>query len=274
MTALRKRATTVRVALAAASAALVSPWPAGAVPAGSAYSDPAGHEGGPRDPGPGPRSHGDSTCGYDALIRRSTVGFGVALGVTQIAEIDGINTRLVRAGFSELPSVGPHLSLSVPLSIERFTMLTQLRFVRLGGGTDSSALDLYEGTFSFGYSLTPPELLAVYPFAGIGIGSAELTVGSPTPTGGSFDQALGSARGGLDLSTLALLGTVGIAADWLLARSADHPTRGLFIGLRTGLSAAFVQSDWSLGPAEGNVSDGPAAPMSGWYGEFAFGLRL
>lgn len=213
-------------------------------------------------------------CDGDEAFHRSTVGFGVALGISQIYEIDGINHRLALAGVDELSEVGAHVSFSIPMTIERFVLLTQIRFLRLGAPGDDTRLNTYLGTFSFGYSLTPPEHLALYPFAGLGVGAAELTVGRPGPVGANFDQALAQTRGGVDLSTIAFLGTVGVAADLLLARSADHPTRGVFLGARTGFTAGLLHSDWSLGPEEGDVADGPPAPMSGFYGEFAFGLRF
>jgi hypothetical protein len=213
-------------------------------------------------------------CGYEELFRQSTVGFGVAMGVSQIAEIDGINSRLAPAGYSELPAWGAHVAFSIPMSIDRFMFLTQIRFLRFGAPGETSQLDTYLGTFSFGYSLTPPEVLALYPFAGLGIGASELSLGTPGPAGVSFDDALRQGRGAVDLSTIGFVGTVGIAADYLLVRTFDHPTRGLFIGARTGMSVAFTHSDWSFGPEQGDVLDGPAAPMSGFYGEGALGLRF
>jgi hypothetical protein len=214
------------------------------------------------------------TCGYEGLFEQSTAGFAVAMGVSQIAEIDGINRRLAPAGYSELPTYGAHVSFSIPISVDRFLFLTQIRFLRFGAPGETSKLDTYLGTFSFGYSLTPPEVLQLYPFAGVGIGASELSLGTPGPAGVTFDEALRQSHGSLDLATIGFIGTVGIAADWLLVRAFDHPTRGLFIGLRTGMSAVFAHSDWSLGPEEGDVPDGPAAPMSGFYGEGALGLRF
>ena len=213
-------------------------------------------------------------CGDEAPFRQSTVGFGVAMGVSHLFEVPGINRRLGAAGYSELPAYGAHVAFSIPFTIDRFVFLTQIRFLRFGAPGETSQLDTYLGTFSFGYSITPPEVLALYPFAGLGVGAAELSLGTPGPAGTSFDQALRQAHGALDLSTLGFVGTVGVAADWLLVRTLDHPTRGLFIGLRTGFSAAFVSSEWSFGPEEGDAVDGPAAPLSGLYGEGALGLRF
>jgi hypothetical protein len=128
-------------------------------------------------------------------------------------------------------------------------------------------------TVAVGYSLTPPETLAVYPFVGLGIGSASLTVGRAGPLAPSFDQALAQSSGPLELHTLGFLGTVGIGGELLIARTDDHPTRGLFAAARTGLTVSFLNSDWSLGDV-GTLKSGPRAPLSGFFGELAFGLRL
>lgn len=218
--------------------------------------------------------HPGSTRGDEPADGRLTMGVGVALGVSQLFEVDGVNQRLTSGGFTELPAVGAHVTFAAPLFIDRVVLRPQLRLARFGAPGDGAELDTYLGTFSFGYSLTPPEPLAVYPFAGLGVGAAELSLGTPGPTGGSFDEALRRARGSLDLSTIGFVGTVGVAVDWLLARASHHPTRGLFVGLRAGYSAVFVSSAWSFGPEQGDVTDGPLAPLSGYYGEGALGLRF
>lgn len=210
----------------------------------------------------------------EPIYDHSTVGLGVALGFSQLAEMGGINQRLTTAGYGELPELGVHVAFSIPLSVERLIMLARIQMASVSNEDGNAALETYLGTFSAGYSITPPEILALYPFFGIGVGSAELSVGEPTPIVATFDQALGSSTGPVDLSTLAFLGTVGIGADLMLARTGGHPTRGLTIGLRAGYTAVFFDSDWSFGPTFGDVSENPNAPLSGVYGELAFGLQF
>jgi hypothetical protein len=211
-------------------------------------------------------------CDCEAIFHRSTLGFGMGVGISSIAEMSDINARLVRAGAGELNGYAPYLSLSVPLSVRRWVVLTEVRLASVGG-SDSSGLDTVHATVAVGYSLTPPETLALYPFVGLGIGSASLSVGRAGPLAPSFDQALDQSSGPLELHTLGFLGTVGIGGELLIARTDDHPTRGLFAAARTGLTVSFLNSDWSLGDI-GTLPSGPRAPLSGFFGELAFGLRL
>jgi hypothetical protein len=216
---------------------------------------------------------GSGCCDCDAIFRGSTLGFGMGVGISNIAEMDAVNARLARAGASELDAYAPYLSLSVPVSLKRLVVLTEVRLATLGGSDDSSGLDTVHATMAVGYSLTSPETLALYPFVGLGLGAATLSVGRAGPLAPSFDRALTQSSGPLELRTLAFLGTVGIGGELLIARTEDHPTRGLFAAARTGLTVSFVSSDWSMGDV-GSLSDGPRAPLSGFFGELAFGLRL
>jgi hypothetical protein len=250
--------TTTALALGVVAATLLSWRVALAQPVAPAIAAPACAEG---------------CCDCEAIFHRSTLGFGMGIGISSLAEIDGVNARLARVGASELRGYAPYLSLSIPLSLQRWIVLTEVRLATLGGSDDTSSLDTVHATMAVGYSLTSPETLALYPFVGLGLGSATLSIGRAGPLAPSFDQALGQSTGPLVLDTLAFLGTVGIGGELLIARTEDHPTRGLFAGARTGLTVSFLNSDWSLGDV-GSLADGPPAPLSGFFGELAFGLRL
>jgi hypothetical protein len=213
-------------------------------------------------------------CMPAAPSQRATEGFGVGIGITQLQEVDSVNARLKRVGYGELAGFGAGLSFSIPMSIDRLMILAQIRMTSVGSEDDLSTLDTYLGTFSMGYSITPPEVLAVYPFVGLGIGSAELSLGRPAPLVATFDEAVRGTVGPVDISTIAMVGTVGIGADLLIASTVDHPSRGLFLGVRAGHVATFFNAEWSLGADVGDVEDGPLAPLSGFYGEFNFGLRF
>jgi hypothetical protein len=250
--------TTTALALGLAAGTLLSGRPAFAQPV-----DPPGEA----------SACADGCCDCEAIFHRSTLGFGMGVGISSLAEIDGLNARLARVGASELRGYAPYLSLSIPLSLERVIVLTEVRLASVGGSDDTSSLDTVHATVAFGYSLTPPETLALYPFVGLGLGSATLSVGRAGPLAPGFDQALGQSTGPLVLDTLAFLGTVGLGGELLVARMDDHPTRGLFAAARTGLGVSFLHSDWSLGDV-GSLRDGPRPPLSGFFGELAFGLRL
>jgi hypothetical protein len=90
----------------------------------------------------------------------------------------------------------------------------------------------------------------------------------------SFDQALREGVGRATMSARTFLGTVGMAAELLIARVQRHPTRGMFLGLHVGHTAAFVSSDWSMSTELPELEGGPQPPLSGFHGHFAFGLRL
>jgi hypothetical protein len=219
--------------------------------------------------------HGSFTlgCDWDEIFHRSALGFGMGVGISSIAEMGGLNARLTRAGASELAAYAPYLSLSVPLSIRRFVVLTEVRLAAVSATDDTAKLQTVHATVAVGYSLTAPELLALCPLVGLGVGSATLSVGRAGPLTPSFDQALLQGSGPLELSTLAFLGTMGIDGELLIARTDDHPTRGLFAAARAGLTVNFLNSDWSLGGI-GTLADGPRAPLSGFFGALALGLRL
>ena len=194
--------------------------------------------------------------------------------MAHLTDVDGVNRLLRHAGHEALPKVTPYLSFSVPLTVYRFMFLPQLRLQNVGASDANSRLESFLATLSFGYSLTPPEYLALYPFAGIGVGTATLSVGQPGPADATFRDALTGTGGTVDPSTVSLLSTVGAAAELLVARVEDHPTRGLFVALRTGFTVVLLSSNWSPDPERRDIEDGPLTPMSGLYGELAFGLRL
>jgi len=213
-------------------------------------------------------------CDPEGAFHRSTLGFGLGIGIAYLPELGGINQRLLRAGLGELPTFAPYLSLAVPASYGRLVALAQLRLTGASAEVGDSSLDTVHATLAVGYSLTPPETLAIYPFVGLGIGAADLTVGSAGPLVPSFDRALTESSGALEVSSLAMIGTAGMGADLLLARVDDHPTRGLFASARVGVTASFVHSDWSLGSEQGSLPDGPRPPLGGLYAEVGAGLRF
>lgn len=213
-------------------------------------------------------------CDPEGAFHRSTLGFGLGMGIAYLPELDGINHRLARAGVEELPTFAPYLSLAVPASLGRLMALAQLRLTSASAEQDGASFDTLHATLAVGYSLTPPETLALYPFVGLGIGAAELTIGTGGSLVPSFDRALTESSGALELSSLAMLGTAGMGADLLLARVDDHPTRGLFASARVGVTAAFVSTDWSFGSGRGSLPDGPRSPLGGMYAEVGAGLRF
>jgi hypothetical protein len=213
-------------------------------------------------------------CDPEGAFHRSTVGFGLGIGIAYLPEIDGINQRLVAAGLGELPTAAPYLSLALPASLGRLMALAQLRLTSASAEVGGASFDTLHATLSVGYSLTPPETLAIYPFVGLGLGSANLTLGSSKNLVPTFDQAIEQSSGPVELSTLSMLGTAGMGADLLLARVDDHPTRGLFASARVGITASFYHSDWSFGAGQGSLSDGPSPPLGGLFAEVGAGLRF
>jgi hypothetical protein len=211
---------------------------------------------------------------WDEVFRRSSLGFGMGVGVAYLPEMAGVNERIGRAGYDELAAFTSYFTMSVPLSIDHFMLLAQVRLTSVSSDDETTRYESLHGMLSAGWSITPPELLAIYPFAGIGIASATLTLGQTTPLGASFDSVLAGSHGPLELDALALVGTTGMAAELLVARTDDHPTRGIFIGARLGVTATFTASDWSLGSGLGSVPDGPRPPLGGYFAELNAGLRL
>lgn len=185
-----------------------------------------------------------------------------------IYDVDKLNSRLNDIG---APDISPYyLSLGVGktttwkrLVFDRHFEVTWYR----AGKADSTAAALFSlsGLATVGIDLLPSEKIALYPYAGFGLGAASIEIRGDTQ---DFESFTAQPREPLRMYQGTVLLDGGVGFDSILPREIHG--RNMHLGVKAGYRFdPTVSTDWRSGKLV--VENGPSLRLSGAYAQVVIG---
>jgi len=187
------------------------------------------------------------------------------LGGVGFFDLDGINGRLGRAGYSELDNPTLSLGFGTDVSIGRLILGAEWQWLR-NVGTEAARDDIRADIssnywlFRVGLDAVKWRGLRVYPLLGIGSGVTRFTVTSEA--GADFDDVLDAPTRDLRMTQRGLLLDASLGVDYRFkVRETEYKSSFFTVGLRGGYLFAPYSGKWRTSSAE--ISGGPDMMSSG-----------
>ncbi|MBM4360381.1 MAG: hypothetical protein FJ096_19925 [Deltaproteobacteria bacterium] len=192
------------------------------------------------------------------------LGFALHAGSMWLAEARGLAQFGRSERLGELSRVASLVEPSLTLTFDRFVLPFRGRFASTLS-REGLDVDTMGGAIGGGYLILRRPDIALFPSVSLGVLRTRAAIGSSDePARPATFDSLARAGGPTVLSAVSVIAEAAIDAQFRMVGS-DAATRGLYVGVRAGLTASLGQSDWLL--EHNRVADftsaGPRAPVSG-----------
>jgi hypothetical protein len=203
------------------------------------------------------------------------IGFALHLGSMRLADSRSLADFGRGAGLGELGKFASLVEPTVTLTFERLVVPFRVRFASVSSyaGLDVDSLG---GGVGAGYLVLRRSDIVLFPSLTLGVVRTRMLAGSSrTPNAPVTFDSLATAGGPAALSTVTVTADAAFDAQLRLVGT-DAAPRGLYLGLRAGVTAPLGQSDWVLeSDLSGTPSSpGPSAAVAGPFASISVSARF
>ncbi|MBI5179026.1 MAG: hypothetical protein HZA04_07170 [Nitrospinae bacterium] len=195
--------------------------------------------------------------------------FYLLLG-TSSPDVDSLNQRLETAGYSKLSQNFTTVGFGGHAILDKWVVGGEIQGLAEKSSATSTYRTRVNGGYllvNVGYTVYEKPSLRVFPQAGLGFGTLNLSINeTSSPT---FDQTLADPKRGAALVNSSMLLNLGIAADGIIAPPESGKGGFWVFGFRAGYLFTIYQDGWRN--IEGASSGGPSAGFTGPYLQVVLG---